>query len=102
MCGIAGFSGRGNSAMLARMADAIAHCGPNYAGDWHSADLSVGLAHRRLSIIDLSPHGHQPKVVEVRVPFLDNDLVRLANALPPGLKQRGAEEKWVLKKAMEP
>jgi asparagine synthase (glutamine-hydrolysing) len=40
--------------------------------------------------------------VEVRVPFLDNDLVRLANALPPGLKQRGAEGKWVLKRAMEP
>ena len=40
--------------------------------------------------------------VEVRVPFLDNDLVRLANVLPHGLKQRGAEGKWVLKKAMEP
>ena len=40
--------------------------------------------------------------VEVRVPFLDNDLVQLANGLPPGLKQRGAEGKWVLKKAMEP
>ena len=40
--------------------------------------------------------------VEVRVPFLDNDLVRLANALPPELKQRGSEGKWVLKKAMEP
>lgn len=40
--------------------------------------------------------------VEVRVPFLDNDLVSLANALPPGLKQRGAEGKWILKKAMEP
>lgn len=40
--------------------------------------------------------------VEARVPFLDNDLVRLANQLPPGIKQRGAEGKWVLKKAMEP
>lgn len=40
--------------------------------------------------------------VEVRVPFLDNDLVQLANALPPALKQRGAEGKWILKKAMEP
>lgn len=40
--------------------------------------------------------------VEVRVPFLDNDLVHLANSLPPGIKQRGAEGKWVLKKAMEP
>ena len=40
--------------------------------------------------------------VEVRVPFLDSDLVRLANALPPRMKQRGKEGKWVLKKAMEP
>ncbi len=40
--------------------------------------------------------------IEVRVPFLDNDLVRLANALPPGIKQRGSEGKWVLKQAMEP
>ena len=40
--------------------------------------------------------------VEVRVPFLDNDLVQLANALPSGLKQRGATGKWILKKAMEP
>jgi asparagine synthase (glutamine-hydrolysing) len=40
--------------------------------------------------------------VEIRVPFLDRDLVRLANALPPGLKQRGLQGKWILKKAMEP
>jgi asparagine synthase (glutamine-hydrolysing) len=40
--------------------------------------------------------------VEVRVPFLDPDLVRLANALPASLKQRGVQGKWVLKKAMEP
>ena len=40
--------------------------------------------------------------VEVRVPFLDPDLVRLANRLPPSLKQHGAEGKWILKKAMEP
>jgi asparagine synthase (glutamine-hydrolysing) len=40
--------------------------------------------------------------VEVRVPFLDNDLRRLANALPPRVKQRGRQGKWVLKKAMEP
>jgi asparagine synthase (glutamine-hydrolysing) len=40
--------------------------------------------------------------VEVRVPFLDNALVRLTNRLHPGLKLRGAQGKWVLKKAMEP
>jgi asparagine synthase (glutamine-hydrolysing) len=62
MCGIAGFSGTGNSAMLARMSDAIAHRGPDDAGDWVSPNLGVGLTHRRLSIIDLSPLGHQPMV----------------------------------------
>ena len=40
--------------------------------------------------------------VEVRVPFLDNDLVQLANTLPPAFKQRGATGKWILKRAMEP
>jgi asparagine synthase (glutamine-hydrolysing) len=40
--------------------------------------------------------------VEVRVPFLDKDLVRLANGLPPNLKQRGRQGKWVLRKAMAP
>lgn len=40
--------------------------------------------------------------VEVRVPFLDLDLVRLANSIPVGMKQRGSVGKWVLKKAMEP
>ena len=40
--------------------------------------------------------------VEVRVPFLDLELVDFAARIPPGLKQRGSVGKWVLKKAMEP
>lgn len=40
--------------------------------------------------------------VEVRVPFLDLDLVDFAARIPMALKQRGHEGKWVLKKAMEP
>tara|TARA_B100000446_G_scaffold137525_1_gene129913 strand:- start:13577 stop:15475 length:1899 start_codon:yes stop_codon:yes gene_type:complete len=39
--------------------------------------------------------------VEVRVPFLDSELINYAASIPPGLKQRGREGKWVLKKAME-
>lgn len=39
--------------------------------------------------------------VEVRVPLLDLDLVRLAGSLEPGLKQRGRVGKWIFKKAME-
>lgn len=40
--------------------------------------------------------------VEVRVPFLDLDLVDFAARIPLNLKQRGSEGKWILKKAMEP
>lgn len=40
--------------------------------------------------------------VEVRVPFLDLELVESAARIPIGLKQRGGVGKWVLKKAMEP
>lgn len=40
--------------------------------------------------------------VEVRVPFLDLDLVDFAARIPLRLKQRGQEGKWVLKRAMEP
>src|SRR3954471_4731561 len=67
MCGIAGYfalsgsfaGGEGRSnALLRRMADAIAHRGPDDAGTY--VDGPVGLAHRRLSIVDLSPSGHQP------------------------------------------
>lgn len=40
--------------------------------------------------------------VEVRVPFLDLDLVDFAACIPARFKQRGSESKWVLKKAMKP
>jgi asparagine synthase (glutamine-hydrolysing) len=64
MCGIAGFwniPGSGEMALLLRtMADAIAHRGPDDAGEWADESVGIGLAHRRLSILDLSPAGHQP------------------------------------------
>lgn len=42
------------------MATAMRHRGPDDCGTWHDAAARVGLAQRRLSIIDLSPAGHQP------------------------------------------
>lgn len=67
MCGFAGFLGgvasygqAGDEAMLKRMADTIANRGPDDAGYWSDPDHRVGLGHRRLSIVDLSPAGHQP------------------------------------------
>ena len=47
-------------AWLAIGRDAMTHRGPDDAGEWWSADGRVGLAQRRLAIIDLSPAGHQP------------------------------------------
>jgi asparagine synthase (glutamine-hydrolysing) len=64
MCGIAGLvqlNGDAVSpAILQRMTDAIAHRGPDGEGHW--IDGNVGLGHRRLAIIDLSPLGHQPMI----------------------------------------
>jgi asparagine synthase (glutamine-hydrolysing) len=60
MCGIAGYSGAFERGLLARMNAAIAHRGPDGTGDYFSSDGSIGLTHRRLAIIDLSPTGAQP------------------------------------------
>lgn len=62
MCGVTGvISLRGEAVspvLLKRMTDSIAHRGPDGEGQW--IEGPVGLGHRRLAIIDLSPAGHQP------------------------------------------
>ena len=63
MCGLVGIASSKTihqRAWLASGRDAMTHRGPDDAGEWWSADGRVGLAQRRLSIIDLSPAGHQP------------------------------------------
>lgn len=60
MCGIAGFWGDFPAELLAAMNGAIAHRGPDDSGQFLEPEVGIGLAHRRLSIIDLSPAGHQP------------------------------------------
>jgi asparagine synthase (glutamine-hydrolysing) len=62
MCGITGLIHLDNNpvspVVLQRMTDGIAHRGPDGEGHW--IEGNVGLGHRRLAIIDLSPAGHQP------------------------------------------
>jgi asparagine synthase (glutamine-hydrolysing) len=65
MCGIAGFwqcrSGiESPLEILNRMGAALAHRGPNDSGTFHDDAAEIGLAFRRLSILDLSAEGHQP------------------------------------------
>ena len=64
MCGITGLINLNGDPVspiiLQRMTDAIAHRGPDGEGHW--VEGNVGLGHRRLAIIDLSPAGHQPMI----------------------------------------
>ena len=64
MCGICGTIARPGESVapetLERMAATLRHRGPDDQGIWRSPDGRVGFGHRRLSIIDLSPAGHQP------------------------------------------
>jgi asparagine synthase (glutamine-hydrolysing) len=66
MCGIAGMLNLNGDpvspVLLRRMTDTVTHRGPD--GEGFYIDNSVGLGHRRLAIIDLSPAGHQPIVDE--------------------------------------
>lgn len=65
MCGIAGLVGPNIALIdhtLGRMLSLQAHRGPDGAGQWSSVDHRVHLAHRRLSILELSDLGAQPMV----------------------------------------
>src|SRR5216683_5458146 len=69
MCGFAGIidldrrtSEQAIRAIVARMVNTLRHRGPDDAGIWVDAAAGVALGHRRLSVLDLSPAGHQPMV----------------------------------------
>ena len=67
MCGFVGFIGRKSfkdkdtaKRTLALMSNKIVHRGPDSSGYWINEEGSVGVAHRRLSIVDLTQAGSQP------------------------------------------
>jgi asparagine synthase (glutamine-hydrolysing) len=64
MCGIAGFLQSAVSGfdptLVVAMTDAIVSRGPDDSGLWSDERAGIALGHRRLSILDLSPAGHQP------------------------------------------
>jgi asparagine synthase (glutamine-hydrolysing) len=65
MCGIAGYWSKPGAAEASRrivgeMCSVMRHRGPDDHGSWHEAETGIALGHRRLSILDLSPLGHQP------------------------------------------
>jgi asparagine synthase (glutamine-hydrolysing) len=64
MCGITGVLTRhfddASSRSVEQMTDTLQHRGPDGKGIWLNRESGVGLGHRRLAILDLSPAGHQP------------------------------------------
>lgn len=96
MCGITGFWQMAGGApeemgpRVARMADSLRHRGPDDHGIWIDAEAGIALGHRRLSIIDLSPAGHQPMVsADGRFVIIYNGEVYSHEELRPELAARG-------------
>src|SRR5674476_863491 len=96
MCGIAGIFAYQNAAPPVRVEEvlriraAMQSRGPDGAGLWVSPDMRVALAHRRLSIIDLSEAGAQPMATpdqSVRVVF--NGEIYNYRELRNGLEHQG-------------
>jgi asparagine synthase (glutamine-hydrolysing) len=75
VCGIVGIFSfgaqpEGQAEQALRMREAIRHRGPDDAGLWTSPDGRMVLGQRRLSIVDLSPAGHQPMANETDTVWL--------------------------------
>ncbi len=102
MCGIAGFwtdsaSPRGDHARnVARgMADAICHRGPDSSGEWIDTAAGIALAHRRLSIVDISAAGAQPMVsASGRNVIVFNGEIYNHRELRSELERAGAAPAW--------
>ncbi len=102
MCGIAGMLSIGFSVSapprattLRAMAHALAHRGPDAEGVWLDEGAGVGLAHRRLSILDLSPAGAQPMLsASGRHVVVFNGEIYNHLDLRAALAEDGAEIRW--------
>jgi asparagine synthase (glutamine-hydrolysing) len=122
MCGITGLlSARGLTADrmaedLQKMTRTLIHRGPDDGGVWCDVPAGVGLGHRRLSIVDLSPLGHQPMASRTGryiITFngeiynyreLRTELIALAHAFRGNSDTEvllAAAEEWGLQRALE-
>ncbi len=98
MCGLAGFLGRDfadGDRRVTAMTDAIVHRGPDSGGSWTDADAGIALGHRRLSIVDLSPAGHQPMAAASgRYVFVFNGEIYNHLDLRAELQEAGMAPDW--------
>ncbi len=70
MCGITGYIDTSSNVpfpdAIKAMTNTITHRGPNDSGYWENSSLGIAFGHRRLSILDVSPDGHQPMLSQSR------------------------------------
>ena len=111
MCGIAGIVSLSSEPIehlegkLRVMSDLIAHRGPDDEGIWCTPDKTAGLAHRRLSILDLSPAGAQPMVAPNGTVLVHNgevyNFVELRQALESNWRFHGTSDTETILAAYE-
>ena len=99
MCGIAGQLGgsdpRQLAPLVARMANALVHRGPDDSGLWTDESALLALGHRRLAVIDLSEAGHQPMLsASGRWVMAYNGEVYNHAALRGQLEAKGQAPEW--------
>ncbi|AJP59109.1 asparagine synthase (glutamine-hydrolyzing) [Pandoraea vervacti] len=99
MCGIAGIAywrSMGSLIPVAeRMAEKILHRGPDDGGAWADAENGIAFGHRRLAIVDLSEHGHQPMAsASGRYVIAYNGEVYNFPALREALEREGKAPVW--------
>jgi len=101
VCGIAGFFGENKNFhinsqnTIVDMISAIRHRGPDDEGFWHESEFNVCFGHRRLSIVDLSSHGHQPMVsYSDRYVIVFNGEIYNHLLLRENLKSSGVDIAW--------
>lgn len=100
MCGISGvLSAQGaEAALLARMGETQAHRGPDHFATW--LDGPIGFAHNRLSLLDLSPAGHQPFLLDGNALVFNGELYNFrelrADLMADGAALRSSSDTEVL------
>lgn len=102
MCGITGFLDFSRStessklqSIVQKMSDTLMHRGPDNSGIWVKAKAGIALGHRRLSILDLSPQGHQPMTSSTgRYVITYNGEVYNYRELKDKLDKKGCAPAW--------
>ena len=102
MCGLTGFwsperrYGQAESiSVVSRMRDRLFHRGPDDAGHWYDPDNGLAFGFRRLSIIDLSPAGHQPMhSTDGRFVVMMNGEIYNAGEMRADIEDRGGRRVW--------